>query len=80
MVAAPTAPRDPALQKLFNMMGRDRAGPIIAETMRRAGLRSLDSPDDRYRFACELMQRGGVFEAMGRAIKIQAILHGAKET
>jgi hypothetical protein len=33
----------------------------------------------RYTFACVLMKRGGVFEAIGRAIKIQATLHGASE-
>jgi len=79
MAVAVAPARDLALQKLFNMMGRDRAAPIIAETMRNARLRSLDTPDDRYRFACELMTRGGIFEAIGRAMKIQAILHGARE-
>ena len=71
---------DPALVKLVNVMGRDRAATVIAETMRRAGLASVATPDDRYRFACALMARGGICEAIGRAIKIQAILHGAKET
>ena len=40
------------------------------------GVRSLVTADDRYRFACELMNAGGVLEAVGRALKIQAILHG----
>jgi len=70
---------DPALKKLVNVMGRDRAATVVADTMRRAGLTSLSTPDDRYRFACALMTRGGICEAIGRAIKIQAILHGAKE-
>jgi len=30
-------------------------------------------------FACALIQRGGLLETVGRAIKIQAILHGASE-
>jgi hypothetical protein len=75
----PTELQDPALVKLVNMMGRDRAQRVIADTMRRAGLTALGSADDRYRFACALMAQGGVHEAIGRAIKIQAILGGAKE-
>lgn len=69
-----------AAQKLINVLGEGRAKKVIAETMTRAGLRSLETPDERYRFACELMTQGGVLEAVGRATKIQALLHGAKET
>ena len=69
-----------AVQKLINVLGAERARKVIAETMARAGLRSLETPDERYRFATELMTQGGVLEAVGRAMKIQAILHGAKET
>jgi hypothetical protein len=77
---APADACDPALIKIVNVMGRERAQPVIDDTMRRAGLRSLATADDRYRFACALMTQGGVCEAIGRAIKIQAILGGAKET
>jgi hypothetical protein len=81
MSAVPqTDTRDPALIKLVNVMGRERAQPVIADTLRRAGLTSLATADDRYRFACALMDQGGICEAIGRAIKIQAILGGAKET
>src|SRR5262249_28865020 len=70
---------DPALAKLANIMGPQRAKIIIAETMREIGLLELRTPDDRARFGSALVARGGVLEAVGRAIKIQAILHGAKE-
>jgi hypothetical protein len=69
---------DPALAKILNVMGPDRGRAAIEETMRRAALSSLQTPDDRFRFGCALMQSGGIFVAIGRAIKIQAILHGAK--
>ena len=69
-----------AAQKLINVLGEERAKKVIEETMKRSGLRSLETPDERYRFACELMTQGGVLEAVGRAMKIQAILHGAKES
>jgi hypothetical protein len=77
--AAFDATGHPALSKIVNVMGRARAETVIRETMRRAGLDSIDTPDDRYRFACALMAQGGLCEVIGRSMKIQAILHGAKE-
>jgi hypothetical protein len=71
---------DPSFRKLVNVMGVERAESLVAETLRRIGRPALETPDDRYRFATELMRHGGVLEAIGRAIKIQAILLGAKET
>jgi hypothetical protein len=69
---------DPALAKILNVMGNDRGRAAIEVAMRRASLTALQTPDDRFRFGCALMQSGGIFIAIGRAIKIQAILHGAK--
>jgi hypothetical protein len=77
--APPPDGSDPAISKVFSIMGRERGAPVVEEVMRHANLRVLRTPDDRYVFACALMKRGGLFEAIGRAIKIQAILHGAKE-
>lgn len=71
--------RDPALQKLRNVLGAEKAAVVIAATLERAGLDGLHTPDDRFKFGCALMTRGGILEAIGRAIKIQAILHGASE-
>jgi hypothetical protein len=70
---------DPAISKVLSVMGRERGMQVVEDAMHRAQLRSLRTPDDRYAFASALMTRGGVYEAIGRAIKIQAILHGAKE-
>jgi hypothetical protein len=68
---------DPALAKIINVMGSEKAQVAIADAMRRANLTALQTPDERLRFAVALMESGGIFEAIGRAIKIQAILHGA---
>jgi hypothetical protein len=76
--AIPDAFVDPAISKVLTVMGRERGMAVVEETMRQAGLAAMRTPDDRYAFACALMVRGGIFEAVGRAIKIQAILHGAK--
>jgi hypothetical protein len=73
----PTA--DPALQKLVNLLGAERAETVVRETLQRIGLETLNTPDDRYRFAKELLKQGGALGAVGRAMRIQAILHGASE-
>lgn len=65
------------MQKLVNVLGPAQAGSVFAETMRRLGLTSLQTADG-YRFGAALIKRGGVLEAIGRTIKIQAILRGAK--
>jgi hypothetical protein len=70
---------DPALRKLTNVLGPEKATALVTDALRKAGLTSIESPDDRFRLGCELMTRGGLLEAIGRSIKIQAILHGAKE-
>ena len=70
---------DPALGKLLKTLGKERGLAVIDEVMRDAKLKAIQTPDDRFAFGCALMVRGGLFEAIGRAIKIQAILHGAKE-
>lgn len=74
------ATKDPSLCKLERIMGADRAQAIIRETLGRIGRTALETPDDRYQFGVELMRAGGVLEAIGRSIKIQAILLGATET
>ncbi len=69
---------DVALTKLHNILGEEKAAELVRETLREIGIADLKSPNDRLRFAEALMLRGGVIEAIGRAIKIQALLHGAK--
>jgi len=70
---------DPVLKKLTFVLGPEEASRFIASTCRDLGLQGLSGPQDRMLFACSLIQRGGLMEAIGRAIKIQAILHGAHE-
>jgi hypothetical protein len=76
-----TAPlRDPSLRKLVHMMGAARAETVIAETLGKIGRPALETAQDRYRFGVELMRHGGVLGAIGRSIKIQALLLGAEES
>jgi hypothetical protein len=69
---------DPALVKLKNMLGEPAARVLINEIFRELGVWNLDDADDRLRFGAALLPRGGVLEAIGRSIKVQALLHGAK--
>lgn len=71
-------PAHRALEKLRHVMGEEEADEFVASTMRRTGLKSLSDPDDLAKFAEELIRAGGLVEAVGRAIKIQALLAGAK--
>lgn len=70
---------DVVLKKLSNIMGPVEGPKLISSTCKALGLKGLDTPQDRMLFACALIQRGGLLEAIGRAIKIQALLHGAIE-
>jgi len=70
---------DPGLSKLVRMYGPQKADLLVKETLRELGLAALETPDDRMRFGGALLKKGGLLEAIGRAIRIQAILHGARE-
>lgn len=69
---------DPAFLKLESILGKERARELIAEVCNELGIDSVQTPNDRLAFGEALIDRGGLFEAIGRAIKVQAILHGAK--
>jgi hypothetical protein len=71
--------QDPAISKLYSVLGEEKAGALVAQLLRELGLSSIATADDRLRLGNALITRGGVLEAIGRAIKIQAILHGAAE-
>ena len=70
---------DPSLSKLVRLYGVERTEALVRETMREVGIQAIHSADDRMRFGTALIKRGGLLEAVGRAIRIQAILHGASE-
>lgn len=67
------------VQKLVHVLGRPKAEALIQETLSALGGGDLSTPDGRLRFGQALLRHGGVVEAVGRSITIQAILEGAKE-
>ena len=67
-----------ALQRLTRAMG-PAVGPQTArETLASLGVAELTSAGHLLAFAERLIARGGAFEAVGRALKISALLRGAK--
>jgi hypothetical protein len=79
MTTSLSPPASLVLDKLRNVLGEAKANASYEEVLREAGLAGLETPQDRLRFGNVLILRGGLLEAIGRAIKIQAILHGARE-
>ncbi len=66
-----------ARERLFRAIGPAQAPATIEEAMSSLGLSQLRSPTELLRFAEQLMQKGGVFESVGRGLKISALLKGA---
>lgn len=73
------AAEDPAVMKLRHMLGPERTRALLAQTLPMLGLKEVKTPNDRLKLGKELMTRGGLLEALGAAIKTQALLHGAKD-
>lgn len=55
------------------------AGPEAArEVLKELGLPALRSASELLQFSERLIRRGGVFEAVGRGLKVSALLRGAR--
>ena len=71
--------REAVRDKLVVILGEKQAEEVFRLSLTEAKLAEVESADDQLTFATVLMRKGGVLEAIGRSLKIQAILHGAKE-
>jgi hypothetical protein len=68
-----------AVSRLRRAMG-DAAGDRCAEeTLTELGLRELRSPSDLLDFANCLIKRGGVRQVVGSALRVSALLRGARD-
>ena len=65
--------------RMTQSFGPEKARLCIEETMSSLGLRELRTVDEVVVFASRLMQRGGIFEVIGGALRVQAILRGGSE-
>lgn len=66
-----------ALQRLTRAVGPAAAPDVAREALASLGLQELQSATDLLEFAEQLIAKGGVFEAVGRGLKISALLRGA---
>lgn len=66
-----------AFGRLTKALGRDRGMAFGQEALAQLGKSQLITPDDLLQFANVLIKRGGVIEAVGRALKVSALLRGA---
>lgn len=64
--------------KLVNMFGQVKAEQLARELMMEVGVTSLDLPDHQLLFGDALIRRGGVLAAIGRSVRVQAFLAGAR--
>ncbi len=70
---------DPALIKLKNLLGEEAAAKMVRAIFVELGIHALGGPNDLLRFGAALVKRGGLMEAVGRSIRVRALLHGATE-
>lgn len=79
MSAAGSYATDPTMVKLVSLYGVERAEALVRDTLREVGITAIDSANDRLKFGAALIKKGGLLEVVGRAIRVQAILQGARE-
>lgn len=67
------------LERLTKALGAARAAEVMNERLVSWRPRELESPQDLLDFSNHLMRNGGLIQAVGRSLKVQALLRGATE-
>ena len=67
-----------AMQRLIRAVGPSVGPEAARQALSTLGIHELSSPTELLGFAEQLILRGGVFEAVGRGLKISALLRGAR--
>lgn len=68
-----------AVGRLRRAVGEAAGERCADEVLRKLGRRQLDSADDLFDFASCLLEQGGATYMVGNALKVCAILRGARE-
>jgi hypothetical protein len=66
-----------ALEKLSNVVGRERAEEVLATTLLELGVDDLRSANDLYAFAQRVKRMEGFVGAVGALLSVHAVIHGA---
>ncbi len=80
MADGPDVVDDEIRQRIVRLLGDDAGVALMAQVMAEAHVPDLASPESRSSFAAALIAKGGVLEALGRSIRVQALLQGAHST
>jgi hypothetical protein len=68
------------LERLGKAVGPKRAGEVMHQALATFDEeRRLDAPQDLLEIAERLVRQGGLVQAVGRSLKVQALLRGAVE-
>ncbi|APR80530.1 Hypothetical protein A7982_05877 [Minicystis rosea] len=66
-------------ERLTKALGIQRGSEVMHVTLARLGMHAVETPQDMLEIADQLISSGGLVQAVGRSIKVQAILRGAVE-
>lgn len=66
-------------ERLVKALGAKRAAEVFREALTQLGDRPIETPQDMLDFAAVLIRSGGLVQAVGRSLKVQALLRGAVE-
>jgi hypothetical protein len=66
-------------ERLVKALGPRRAGEVFHEARSQFGDRFIETPQDMLDFSMILLRAGGLVQAVGRSLKVQALLRGAVE-
>ncbi|HVE83037.1 MAG TPA: hypothetical protein VND93_09335 [Myxococcales bacterium] len=67
-----------AKQQLSRVLGPEKAEEIMAKALRISGLTAITSASQLLLFADAMVQDGGFVEVVGRGLKVEALLRGAR--
>ena len=67
-----------AKQQLARVLGPERAADIVAKTYRAAGLKAVTTAAELLIYADAMVGEGGFVEVVGRGLKVEALLRGAR--
>jgi hypothetical protein len=67
-----------ARQQLTRVLGSDRAQQIVTNAYKVSGLKSVTTAAELLVFADALVAEGGFIEVVGRGLKVEALLRGAR--
>ena len=67
------------LDRLTKALGAARAAEVMNERLTQWRPRTLDTAQDLLEFSSHIMRCGGLVQAVGRSLKVRALLRGATE-